>query len=148
MVDSGSDVVTARQEILDQLDLELIGTIQSRGVHKYFTFLCVLFSEFMVDSGSDVVTARQEILDQLDLELIGTIQSRGVHSTVEKQLYKAMLCIGKTEIEIEVGNHDNNCMLEMVHDGRELYGCVLGPLISVHNFRARKSTIAGILVAL
>ena len=33
MVDSGSDVVTARQEILNQLDLELIGTIQSRGVH-------------------------------------------------------------------------------------------------------------------
>ncbi|XP_077983474.1 uncharacterized protein LOC144438292 [Glandiceps talaboti] len=33
MVDSGSDVVTVRQSILDQLDLELIGTIQSRGVH-------------------------------------------------------------------------------------------------------------------
>ncbi|XP_072024214.1 uncharacterized protein [Amphiura filiformis] len=58
--------------------------------------------EFMVDSGSDVVTARQEILDKLDLELIGTIQSRGVHSTVEKQLYKAMLCIGRQEIEIEI----------------------------------------------
>ena len=58
-------------------------------------------SEFMVDSGSDVVTARQEILDQLDLELIGTIQSRGVHTTVEKQLYKAILRIGKQEAEIE-----------------------------------------------
>ncbi|XP_071785540.1 uncharacterized protein [Asterias amurensis] len=58
--------------------------------------------EFMVDSGSDVVTARQEILDQLDLELIGTIQSRGVHTTVEKQLYKAILRIGKQEAEIEV----------------------------------------------
>nr|XP_002741570.1 PREDICTED: uncharacterized protein LOC100377597 [Saccoglossus kowalevskii] len=33
MVDSGSDVVTARQEVLDQLDLELIGSIESKGVH-------------------------------------------------------------------------------------------------------------------
>ena len=33
MVDSGSDVVTVRQNILDDLDLELIGTIQSQGVH-------------------------------------------------------------------------------------------------------------------
>lgn len=33
MVDSGSDVVTVRQEILDMLDLELMGTIQSQGVH-------------------------------------------------------------------------------------------------------------------
>ncbi|ESO95047.1 hypothetical protein LOTGIDRAFT_232164 [Lottia gigantea] len=33
MVDSGSDVVTVRQEVLDRLDLELIGPIQSRGVH-------------------------------------------------------------------------------------------------------------------
>lgn len=56
----------------------------------------------MVDSGSDVVTARQELLDKLDLELIGTIQSRGVHSTVEKQLYKAMLVIGSEKVEIEV----------------------------------------------
>ncbi|XP_070575213.1 uncharacterized protein [Ptychodera flava] len=58
--------------------------------------------EFMVDSGSDVVTVRQDILDQLDLELIGTIQSRGVHATVEKQLYRAVLGIGKFDIEIEV----------------------------------------------
>ena len=61
----------------------------------------------MVDSGSDVVTARQEILDQLDLELIGTIQSRGVHTTVEKQLYKAILRIGKQEAEIEVSCIDH-----------------------------------------
>ncbi|XP_071480296.1 uncharacterized protein [Diadema antillarum] len=80
-----------------------------------FDFLCIhatlrslkpdgqTFKEvFMVDSGSDVVTARQEILDSLDLELIGTIQSRGVHTTVEKQLYKAMLVIGNHEVEIEV----------------------------------------------
>ncbi|KAK3603894.1 hypothetical protein CHS0354_042904 [Potamilus streckersoni] len=33
MVDSGSDVVTVRQELLDSMDLELIGPIQSRGVH-------------------------------------------------------------------------------------------------------------------
>ena len=33
MVDSGSDVVTVREEVLQQLDLELLGTIQSRGVH-------------------------------------------------------------------------------------------------------------------
>ena len=33
MVDSGSDVVTVREEVLHQLDLELLGTIQSRGVH-------------------------------------------------------------------------------------------------------------------
>ncbi|XP_050398092.1 uncharacterized protein LOC126816006 [Patella vulgata] len=33
MVDSGSDVVTVREEILQKLDLELIGPIQSRGVH-------------------------------------------------------------------------------------------------------------------
>ncbi|XP_070575214.1 uncharacterized protein [Ptychodera flava] len=59
-------------------------------------------AEFMVDSGSDVVTVRQDILDQLDLELIGTIQSRGVHATVEKQLYRAVLGIGKFDIEIEV----------------------------------------------
>ncbi|XP_071816810.1 uncharacterized protein [Apostichopus japonicus] len=58
--------------------------------------------EFMVDSGSDVVTARQELLNKLDLELIGTIQSRGVHSTVEKQLYKAMLVIGSEKVEIEI----------------------------------------------
>ena len=68
---------------------------------RNFFFPPPLFLEFMVDSGSDVVTARQEILDQLDLELIGTIQSRGVHTTVEKQLYKAILRIGKQEAEIE-----------------------------------------------
>ena len=33
MVDSGSDVVTLRQEALDSLDLELIGPIKSKGVH-------------------------------------------------------------------------------------------------------------------
>jgi hypothetical protein len=33
MVDSGSDVVTLRQEVLDSMDLELIGPINSKGVH-------------------------------------------------------------------------------------------------------------------
>ena len=33
MVDSGSDVVTMRQEVLDTLDLDLIGPINSKGVH-------------------------------------------------------------------------------------------------------------------
>ena len=33
MVDSGSDVVTLRQEVLDSLGLELIGPIKSKGVH-------------------------------------------------------------------------------------------------------------------
>ena len=33
MVDSGSDVVTVRKEILHELNLELLGTVQSRGVH-------------------------------------------------------------------------------------------------------------------
>ena len=33
MVDSGSDVVTIREEVLDSLDLELIGPIKSKGVH-------------------------------------------------------------------------------------------------------------------
>lgn len=33
MVDSGSDVVTIRQEVLDSMDLELIGPIHSKGVH-------------------------------------------------------------------------------------------------------------------
>ena len=33
MVDSGSDVVTVREEVLQQLNLELLGTIQSRGIH-------------------------------------------------------------------------------------------------------------------
>lgn len=33
MVDSGSDVVTLREEVLDSLDLELIGPINSKGVH-------------------------------------------------------------------------------------------------------------------
>ncbi len=33
MVDSGSDVVTVRESVLQQLHLELLGTIQSRGVH-------------------------------------------------------------------------------------------------------------------
>ena len=65
----------------------------------------------MVDSGSDVVTARQEILNRLDLELIGTIQSRGVHTTVEKQLYKAMLVIGNHEVEIEVMQTRSNYQL-------------------------------------
>ncbi len=34
MVDSGSDVVTLREEVLQKLDLQLLGTIQSRGVHS------------------------------------------------------------------------------------------------------------------
>ncbi len=34
MVDSGSDVVTVREEVLQELDLQLLGTIQSRGVHS------------------------------------------------------------------------------------------------------------------
>jgi hypothetical protein len=33
MVDSGSDVTTIRQEVLDTLDLELLGSIHSKGVH-------------------------------------------------------------------------------------------------------------------
>ena len=33
MVDSGSDVVTLREEVLDSLGLELIGPIKSKGVH-------------------------------------------------------------------------------------------------------------------
>ena len=33
MVDSGSDVVTVRDGILQKLDLELLGTVQSRGIH-------------------------------------------------------------------------------------------------------------------
>lgn len=33
MVDSGSDVVTLRQIVLDTMDLELIGPINSKGVH-------------------------------------------------------------------------------------------------------------------
>lgn len=33
MVDSGSDVVTIRQSILDTLDLEILGKIHSKGVH-------------------------------------------------------------------------------------------------------------------
>lgn len=33
MVDSGSDVVTLRQEVLDTMDLQLIGPINSKGVH-------------------------------------------------------------------------------------------------------------------
>lgn len=33
MVDSGSDVMTLREDVVRDLDLELIGTIQSRGVH-------------------------------------------------------------------------------------------------------------------
>ena len=33
MIDSGSDVVTIREEILDTLDLELLGQIHSKGVH-------------------------------------------------------------------------------------------------------------------
>ena len=33
MVDSGSDVVTLREDVLDSLDLELIGPIKSQGVH-------------------------------------------------------------------------------------------------------------------
>ena len=37
MVDSGSDVTTLREEILDTLDLELLGPIQSRGVHASCT---------------------------------------------------------------------------------------------------------------
>ena len=32
-MDSGSDVVTIREEVLDSLDLELIGPIKSTGVH-------------------------------------------------------------------------------------------------------------------
>lgn len=71
-------------------------------LHDFFFLHTYFYLVFMVDSGSDVVTARQEILNRLDLELIGTIQSRGVHTTVEKQLYKAMLVIGNHEVEIEV----------------------------------------------
>ncbi|XP_064599207.1 uncharacterized protein LOC135465792 isoform X2 [Liolophura sinensis] len=33
MVDSGSDVVTLREEVLESLDLELLGTVRSKGVH-------------------------------------------------------------------------------------------------------------------
>lgn len=33
MVDSGSDVMTVRKEVLEKLDTELLGTIQSRGIH-------------------------------------------------------------------------------------------------------------------
>lgn len=33
MIDSGSDVTTIREEILEQLDLELLGRIHSKGVH-------------------------------------------------------------------------------------------------------------------
>ena len=33
MVDSGSDVNTLREEVLEDLDLELIGTVQSKGIH-------------------------------------------------------------------------------------------------------------------
>lgn len=33
MVDSGSDVNTLKQEILNDLNLELIGTVQSHGIH-------------------------------------------------------------------------------------------------------------------
>jgi hypothetical protein len=34
MVDSGSDVATVTEADLHQLDLELLGTIKSRGVHS------------------------------------------------------------------------------------------------------------------
>ncbi|XP_041375863.1 uncharacterized protein LOC121388550 [Gigantopelta aegis] len=37
MVDSGSDVTTLREEILQTLDLQLLGPIQSRGVHASCT---------------------------------------------------------------------------------------------------------------
>lgn len=33
MVDTGSDVTTIRQEVLDELDLEILGRIHSKGVH-------------------------------------------------------------------------------------------------------------------
>jgi hypothetical protein len=33
MVDTGSDVTTLREEVLETLDLELLGPIQSKGVH-------------------------------------------------------------------------------------------------------------------
>lgn len=33
MIDSGSDVVTVREEVLEKLDLELLGQIHSKGVH-------------------------------------------------------------------------------------------------------------------
>ncbi|KAK2187961.1 hypothetical protein NP493_148g01039 [Ridgeia piscesae] len=33
MVDSGSDVMTVRKEVLETLDTEFLGTIQSRGIH-------------------------------------------------------------------------------------------------------------------
>ncbi|XP_062621475.1 uncharacterized protein LOC134283050 isoform X2 [Saccostrea cucullata] len=33
MVDTGSDVTTIRQEVLDELDLEVLGRIHSKGVH-------------------------------------------------------------------------------------------------------------------
>jgi predicted aspartyl protease len=33
MIDSGSDVVTVREDVLETLDLELLGEIHSKGVH-------------------------------------------------------------------------------------------------------------------
>jgi hypothetical protein len=33
MIDSGSDVVTVREDVLETLDLELLGQIHSKGVH-------------------------------------------------------------------------------------------------------------------
>ena len=33
MVDTGSDVTTIRQEVLDDLNLEILGRIHSKGVH-------------------------------------------------------------------------------------------------------------------
>ena len=32
-MDSGSDVMTVRKEVLETLDTEFLGTIQSRGIH-------------------------------------------------------------------------------------------------------------------
>ncbi|XP_033110144.1 uncharacterized protein LOC117111321 [Anneissia japonica] len=46
MVDSGSDVVTVKQELLDRLNLEHIGPIQSRGVHS--TVEKQLYKAFLV----------------------------------------------------------------------------------------------------
>lgn len=33
MIDTGSDVTTIRQEVLDELGLEILGRIHSKGVH-------------------------------------------------------------------------------------------------------------------
>ncbi|XP_013391172.1 uncharacterized protein LOC106159430 [Lingula anatina] len=66
--------------------------------------------EFMVDSGSDVVTVEESTLSRLRLEHLGTVKSHGVHATKEKQIYRAMLRIGREEIEIEVMGETYNSL--------------------------------------